>query len=569
MTASIAKIDHNHAEGADVAGALDMLLSDVALGPVRRFVPGPSSAKFALELAKHPRSVVRRGADLGGELAKITVGKSDVVPSSRDRRFADPAWTDNPFLRRMMQAYLVAGRTAEGLVADADLDWRDAERVHFLVSNLIEAWAPSNNPLFNPLAWKALIDTGGLNVVRGTRHLLSDLMSAPRVPSMVDTDAFEVGRNLATTPGSVVLRTPMFELIQYKPTTETVRERPLLIVPPTINKYYILDLAEQRSVVEYLVNQGQQVFVISWRNPDARHAQWGFDAYGVAILDALDAVQQVTGVDQSLLLGVCSGGILASLVMAHLAATGRQDRVAGFGLWVTMLDQERAGVAGALVDQRTAKAAIAASRARGYLDGRALAEVFAWLRPGDLIWNYWVNNYLQGKTPPAFDILYWNADTTRMTAALHRDFVNLGVHNALTGPNGLQVLDTDIDLASVEVDSYVVAGVNDHICPWQACYRSTQMLGGDSRFVLSSSGHIAAMVNPPGNPKSSYFVADKTPDDPAHWQAQARAERGSWWPDFDAWLAERSGASRPAPDAVGSAAHPPLEAAPGTYVFDN
>jgi polyhydroxyalkanoate synthase len=569
MTATTAKIDHDHAEGAEVAGALDLLLGDAALGPFRRFVPLPSTARFARELVKHPRSVARRGADLGGELAKIAAGRSDIVPSSRDRRFADPAWTQNAFLRRLVQAYLMAGRTAEGLVTDVDLDWRDTERVQFLVSNLIEAGAPSNNPLINPLAWKALIDSGGSNVVRGVRHLLADMASAPRVPSTVDTTAFEVGRDLATTPGSVVLRAPMFELIQYNPQTETVRERPLLIVPPTINKFYILDLAAQRSVVEYLVNQGQQVFVISWRNPDARHSGWGFDAYGAAVLDALDAVEKISSVEQSLLLGVCSGGNLASMVMAYLAAGGRQDRVAGFGLWVTVLDEERAGVGAALLDQRTATAAIAASRARGYLDGAALAEVFAWLRPNDLVWNYWVNNYLQGKTPPAFDILYWNADTTRMTAALHRDFVTAGLHNALTVPGGVQLLDTDVDLSRVDVDCYVVAGVNDHICPWQACYRGTQLLGGDSRFVLSSNGHIAAMVNPPGNPKSSYLVSDKTPSDPAQWQAQATAERGTWWPDFDAWLADRAGDTRPAPKSVGTASYPPLEAAPGTYVFDS
>jgi polyhydroxyalkanoate synthase len=269
-------------------------------------------------------------------------------------------------------------------------------------------------------------------------------------------------------------------------------------------------------------------------------------------------------------MGACSGGILSGLVMGHLAQIGRQDRIAGFTLLVTLLDQAPAGTAGAIVDDTTAEAAIAASRARGYLDGRKLAEIFAWLRPSDLIWNYWVNNYLQGKQPPAFDILYWNADTTRMTAKLHRDFVRMAMSNALTKPGGVTILGTDVDLAKVDSDAYIVAGVADHICPWQACYRSTQLLGGTSRFVLSTNGHIAALVNPPTNPKSSYRTTGDAgnPADPVAWQETARPEQGSWWPDYSAWLAERSGPEKAAPQELGNAQFAVLEAAPGSYVLD-
>ena len=324
-------------------------------------------------------------------------------------------------LRRLVQAYLAAGQAAEELVANADLDWRDAERVRFMVENLVEAMAPSNVPLVNPASAKAAIDTAGLSLVRGARNLLRDMASAPRVPAMVDTSGFEVGRNIAATPGAVVLRTEMLELIQYTPQTDQVRRIPLLIVPPTINKHYALDLAPGRSLVEYLVGQGQQVFMISWRNPDARHA-----ALGPGRLRQRGPARRWTrssgsaGTESTALAGVCSGGIIASLAAAHLAATGRQDRLAAFTLLVTVLDNAQAGTSAALVDEPTAAAAKAMSRRRGYLDGRALAEVFAWLRPGDLIWNYWVNNYLLGKQPPAFDILFWNADTTRMTAAAAR-----------------------------------------------------------------------------------------------------------------------------------------------------
>jgi poly(3-hydroxyalkanoate) synthetase len=347
-----------------------------------------------------------------------------------------------------------------------------------------------------------------------------------------------------------------------------VRRVPLLVVPPTINKYYIVDLAPGRSLVEYLVASGQQVFVVSWRNPDARHRDWGADAYGQAILEALEATRRICRVDRSLLLGLCSGGILAAMALAYLVAAGGRDRVAGFGLAVAVLDQARVGTAGAFLDERTARAAVAASAARGYVDGRALAEVFAWLRPGDLIWSYWVNNYLQGRTPSPFDVLYWNADTTRLTAALHRDFLRLAVDNALTRPGAAAMGGSPVDLAKLDTDAYVVAGVADHLCLWQACYRSTQLLGGRSRFVLSSSGHIASMVNPPGNSKASYRTGPDNPPDPADWLDRAVTERGSWWPDYVGWLERRGGGEKNRPRRLGAAGFPPMEPAPGTYVLD-
>jgi polyhydroxyalkanoate synthase len=554
-------------EAADAAAALDLLLAAAALGP-RRLLPGAAGVRFATGLARHPRELARRAGWLAAELGRVGLGRSTLAPPSRDRRFSDPAWTSNPLLRRLLQAYLAAGQTAERLLADADLAWRDAERMRFVVDNLVQALAPSNNPATSPVFWKAVIDSGGGNLVRGARHLAADLATPPRVPSMVAADAFEVGADLAVTPGAVVLRTPMFELLQYQPQTPRVRRVPLLIVPPTINKHYILDLAPGRSLVEFLVQAGQQVFVISWRNPDARHRDWGADAYGRAIVEALEATQRICRSDRSLLLGLCSGGILAAMVLAHLAATGRQDRVAGFGLAVAVLDQARAGIAGAALDEGTARAAVAASAARGFLDGRALAEVFAWLRPGDLIWTYWVNNYLAGRTPPPFDILYWNADTTRMTAGLHRDFVRLAVDNALTRPGAAGMLGSPVDLAKIDTDAYVVAGVADHLCPWQSCYRSTQLLGGRSRFVLSTSGHIASMVNPPGNQKASFRIAPENPPEPADWLGQATIEHGSWWPDYLDWLQRRGGGERARPRRLGAAGFRPGDPAPGTYVLD-
>ncbi len=557
------------AEQADeIAAPLDLLLSAAATGPLRRFAPNASWYRFAGGLAVRPRTVGRRGAALAAELGRIAAGTSERAPSRRDRRFADPAWTHNPLLRRLVQAYLAAAETAGALVGDSGLDWRDAERMNFVIDNVVEALAPSNNPLTSPVGWKALIDTGGQSAVAGLRNLVKDLGRPPRVPRMIEADAFELGKTVGTTGGAVVLRTDVLEVIQYAPQTPEVLSVPVLIVPPVINKFYVVDMAPGRSMVEYFLQQGVQVFTVSWRNPDARHREWGMDAYGQAILAAMDAVQRIARSAAVHLLGTCSGGILSAMLAGYLADRGELDRLAGLTLAVTVLDQSRAGLPSAVANERIAAAAIASSASRGYLDGRALAEVFAWLRPGDLIWNYWVNNYLQGRRPPPFDVLYWNADTTRMTAALHRDFVELGMANSLVEPGAAKMLGSPVDLAKVTVPSYVVAGIADHICPWQACYRSTQLLGGETRFVLSTSGHIASMVNPPGNPKATFQVNENNPADPAMWLKTASTEPGTWWPDYVGWLAGRSGELRAAPTALGGGGLEPMEAAPGTYAFD-
>jgi polyhydroxyalkanoate synthase len=372
------------------------------------------------------------------------------------------------------------------------------------------------------------------------------------------------------TPGSVVYRTEEFELIQYAPQTDEVYSVPLLMVPPVINKFYVMDIAPGRSMIEYFVRQGVQVFAISWRNPTAEHRNWGFDSYGQAILNALESVEKITQSDRTHLQASCSGGILAAMTAAHLNAIGEGHRLAGLTLMVTVLDQRKAGFAAAAIDEEAANIAIALSARKGYLDGRSLAEVFAWLRPTDLVWRYWVNNYIEGKPPTAFDVLFWNADTTRMAAALHRDMITMGLHNSLVTPGAVSMLGTPVDLNQLTTDAYVVAGVADHISPWQACYRSARTLGVKNvRFVLSSSGHIASLVNPPGNPKASYRVADVDEPDPEFWLETAEQHTDSWWPDFVSWLGERSGKKQEAPEVLGGAGMAPLEPAPGTYVLEH
>lgn len=546
---------------------LDHPLIAAALGPANRWLPGNAGVKFLDALAKRPDRVKTRVGKLVDELGRIVVGTSQLAPRPKDRRFSDPEWSQNPVLKRIVQIYLAADELAEGLLADAPMEWRDAERMKFVLSNILEAAAPSNNPLISPVAWKTFFATNGANAVSGPRNLLRDFASSPRIPAMVEPDAFRVGVELGITPGAVVYRTEMFELIQYLPQTETVRETPLLIVPPTINKYYVLDLAPGRSLVEYLVRQGQQVFMISWRNPEARHRDWGIDAYAEAVIDAFGVVDRIAGAGTVHTMAACSGGLIACMAAAHRAKAGGIGKLASLNLLVTMIDQNRGGVAGSLIDEGIAHAAIAQSQRTGYLDGRTLAEVFAWLRPADLVWNYWVNNYLQGRTPPRFDILHWNADTTRMPAALHRDFLLAALHNKQATAGAVTVLGTPIDLNEITVDSYVVAGSADHICPWTNCYRSAQLLGGKVRFVLSTNGHIAALVNPPGNRKSNYQVSEDLSVDASDWRAAAPTAQGSWWPDYAAWLGDRSGGDKPASAVLGNTEFRPLGVAPGTYVM--
>ncbi len=440
--------------------------------------------------------------------------------------------------------------------------------MRFAAENVLDALAPTNFPALNPAALKATLDTGGKNLLQGTANLVHDLSRKPHIPAMVDDSAFTVGEDLAISPGAVVLRTELFELIQYEPSTAKVRETPLLLVPPMINKFYIADVAPGRSMLEYFVGAGQQCFTISWRNPDERHAEWDLDDYVSAVLEALGAVETITGSPKSHVMGLCAGGITASCAIGHLAAKGDLDRIAGLTLGVCVLDNANAGTVGALVDRPTAASALAESQRKGYLDGKALAGVFAWLRPNDLVWNYWVNNYLLGKDPPAFDVLYWNADSTNLPHGLHRDFMELSLANDLVKPGERVVLDTPIDLSQITVDSYQVAGIADHITPWQSNYRSTQLLGSQPRFVLSTSGHIASLVNPPGNEKASYQVNGSNPPEAETWLRQATTHKGTWWDDYVAWLGERSGAEKPARKRLGGKGFKPLDPAPGLYVLD-
>ena len=552
---------------------LDVMLNDAASGGPPRFIAPGSAIKVGAGLARHPRRVIGRAAGLGAELARTATGSSELVPAKGDRRFADPAWERSWLFRRLLQGYLAIGETVDGLISDAGVDWRAERRARLAAGNVLDALAPTNFVWSNPTVIKEVVDTGGGNLVRGARHLVHDLNTPPRLPATVDTSKFEVGGNLAVSAGSVVLRTDVFELIQYQPTTDQVRETPLLFVPPTINKFYVLNLSPGRSMIEHYVAQGQQVFAISWRNPEQEQGHFDLDTYARAVGEARDAVASITSQSAVHLAAACSGGIITAGLLGHLAAVGELDRVASLTLMVCALDNDTEGTMPALATRDVAAAAVAESARKGYLDGQALAGVFTWLRPNDLVWNYVVNNYLLGKEPPAFDILFWNQDTVRLAAGLHRDFIHVGLDNSFAHPGTLEVLGEPVDLGAVGLDTYLVAGASDHIVPWESAYQGALLFGGNKRFVLSRSGHIQALVNPPGREgaesRSSFRVADELPATPEEFAAQAPQLPGSWWGDWDAWLAERSGGMKPAPKTLGNPTYKAQAKAPGSYVLAN
>lgn len=550
--------------GGDDMG-LDQLLAQVG---GRRLLPGPEAARLLLGLARRPPRVARRATRLAVGLKRAAAGSPDWTPPKGDRRFSDPAWVESWLFRRLAQGYLTIADEARGLIEDAELDWKSDQQLRLVVDNLIDALAPTNFPWSNPTAIKAAIDQGGRNFVVGARQLARDMSSAPRIPANVDKTAFVVGETVAATPGAVVARQPKFELLQYQPVTTEVREVPVVFIPPMISKFYCVDLSPGRSLIEYLVARGQQVFTISWKNSTKKEAHWDFDSYMEAIIDALKLSAAVCSTDRVHVAGLCLGGIMSTCAVAHLAEIGEQDLVAGLTLNVTVLDTERAGPVPAVVSPATAALATASSRRQGYLAGTELATTFAWLRPNEMIWSNVVNNYLLGKKPPAFDLLFWNADSQNMPAAAHRDLVEFGLANPLPRAGAVTVLGTPIDVSKITADAYAVGAETDHLTPWQSCYRTVGMLGGDTRFVLSSSGHIAAIINPPGNPRARYHVADEYPPSAADWLASAEKKPGTWWEDWAAWLGRRSGPLKAAPKKLGNRQHKVLGPAPGTYVLE-
>jgi len=488
---------------------------------------------------------------------------------STDRRFKDDAWKDNEVFDFIKQSYLLSARYVTDVVSHVDgLDAKTAQKVDFYARQFIDAMSPSNFLMTNPEVLRRTAETGGENLIKGLNNLLSDLERGKgqlRI-KMVDSDAFKVGENIGVSPGKVVYQNDLMQLIQYSPATETVLKRPLLIGPPWINKFYILDLRPRNSFVRWAVNQGHTVFVISWVNPDENLAEKNFADYmKEGYLAALDAIEQATGEREVNAIGYCLGGTLLASTLAYMAAKG-DDRIKTATFFVTMTDFEQAGELGVFIDEEQLQSLEEKMNKRGYLEGSEMATTFNMLRANDLIWSFVVNNYLMGNDPFPFDLLYWNSDSTRMPAKMHSYYLrNMYQQNLLARPNAIELDGVPIDLGKVKVPAYFLSTREDHIAPWKSTYRGTRLLGGQNRFVLAASGHIAGVVNPPDGGKYGHWINQDLPQDPETWLAGATEMAGSWWPDWQRWVTSFDKTMVPA-RTPGDGKLPVLEDAPGSYV---
>jgi polyhydroxyalkanoate synthase len=522
---------------------------------------------LAKEAAVHPTLMLEEQAELVRDIIRVLAGQSELKPAPKDKRFADLTWTDNPFYRVFLGGYLAWTKSLYAFIDGTAFDALTKERARFIAELVTSALAPSNS-LANPGAIKRVIDTGGSSIVNGLRNMMSDLFANHGMPSQVDKSAFRVGENLATTPGSVVFRNDVLELIAYKPQTAQVYTLPLLIVPPQINKFYIFDLAPDDSLFDYLVKGGVQLFTISWRNPTAAQRNWGMDTYVGAVAEAVAVTQEICKVEKINIGGACAGALTMSALLGYYAAGSDPNPLNSATHWVSVLDIGSDSMLGVFATKNILETAKAASALRGVLYGSDMGRIFAWLRPNDLVWNYWVNNYLLGKDPPAFDMLYWNADNTRLPAKLHADLLDIYAESKLLRPGAMVVSGRPIDIRGVTLDSYFSAGITDHIAQWKHVYRAMTAFGGDRTFVLSAAGHIQSIVNPPAAAgRRQYLLNADIHADAESWLRDAQVHAGSWWPHWLAWLQQRSGRRVDAPAQAGSAAYPPIVAAPGTYVL--
>ena len=490
------------------------------------------------------------------------------APSS-DRRFKDDAWQENEVFDFIKQSYLLSARYVQDVVKHVDgLDPKTAQKVDFYSRQFVDAMSPSNFLLTNPEVLRKTAETGGENLLKGLNNLLSDLERGKGKLSikMVDTDAFKVGDNIGVSPGKVVYQNDLIQLIQYTPSTEKVLKRPLLIGPPWINKFYILDLRPRNSFVRWAVAQGHTVFVISWVNPDAKLAEKNFEDYmREGYLASLDAIEQATGERDVNAIGYCLGGTLLASTLAYMATKG-DDRIKSATFFVTMMDFQEAGELGVFIDEEQLQSLEEKMNKRGYLEGSEMATTFNMLRANDLIWSFVVNNYLLGNDPFPFDLLYWNSDSTRMPARMHSFYLRkMYQENLLAQPGGISLAGVPIDLCKIKTPAYFLSTREDHIAPWKSTYRGTQLLSGPKRFVLAASGHIAGVVNPPEGGKYSHWINQDLPSDPEEWFKGATEIAGSWWPDWHRWVSAQAKAQVPA-RMPGDGKLKPIEDAPGSYV---
>ena len=492
-----------------------------------------------------------------------------IKPAPDDKRFKNEVWVENPLLDFMKQCYLLLSQHVQSAVRSVEgIDPHTSRKVQFYTRQLVDALSPTNFAATNPDVLKATVESRGENLIRGLDHLIEDLERGQGRLSlkMSDLSAFKLGENIATSPGKVVFQNDLMQLIQYEPSTDTVYRRPLLIIPPWINKFYILDLKPKNSLIKWCVDQGHTVFVISWVNPDAELAKKGFADYLLeGPLAALGAIKRAAGEDEANVVGYCIGGTLAVSTLAYMAAK-KDRRVKSATLFASLLDFSDVGDIAVFIDEEQLKLLDDHMDRLGYLDGRHMAEAFNLLRENDLIWFFVVNNYLLGREPIAFDLLYWNSDSTRMPAAMHSFYLRSMYHqNVLKEPGGITLADVPIDLRKVKIPTYFLSTREDHIAPWRSTYAGTRLLSGPKRFVLGASGHVAGVINPPTPKKYGYWTNQELPDEPEAWLSGAVFHEGSWWEDWANWIADHAGTRVPA-RTPGDGELTPIEDAPGSYV---
>jgi polyhydroxyalkanoate synthase len=532
---------------------------------------GGELAQLALSsqrIASLQMDYVRRLGELwAGTLRRQQGGPYQPVvdPEPGDRRFSAAEWRENPYYDYLKQQYLLGARLVTQAVEAADVDDKTRQRLRFFARQYVDMLCPANFAATNPDAIRTAIDSNGEALARGVKNLIGDVERG-RI-SQTDEAAFEVGRNLAVTPGKVIYENEVMQLIQYAATTPKVRKRPLVIVPPCINKYYVLDLSPENSFVRYAVAQGNTVFMVSWRNPTAEQGHLAWDDYlEHGVVQAMRVARDVAKSERLNMLGFCVGGTLLGCALGVLAARG-DDWTESITFLAAMLDFEDVGEIGVFVDEASVKAAEATLGGGGIKSGRDLAQVFNALRANDLVWSYVVNNYLKGKAPDAFDILYWNGDSTNLAGPFFAWYLrNAYLENNLKVPGKVRTLGVDLDLTRIAAPTYVLATREDHIVPWKSAYRTTRLVSGERRFVLGASGHIAGVINPAGKNRRSYWTQEATPADAESWLASAEERPGSWWRDWNDWLARHSGGEKAAPKRLGNARAKPIEDAPGRYV---
>ncbi len=548
-------IDMAGVDPASLNDALKAVMTDAMMDPMRI---GSWMTSLMLAEQNAGMNMLRR---LGG-MEPIAA----IAPPSGDKRFSDPEWSENPLLAGMIEDYRIRSEAALQLVDTSRLPESTKRKARFAVQLMNDALAPSNVPWINPGVVREAMDTKGQSLVAGLQNFLDDVKNNNGYPRQVDSSGFVIGKNIGATPGRVVMRNELIELIAYEPQTPKVHAIPLLMCPPWINKYYIMDLAPGRSFVEWAVQHGHQVFMISYRNPDASMANYTMDDYlRQGILAAIDAVQDLTGAPKVDLAALCLGGTLALIAMAYLAAHDQGDRVNSCTLTNTLIDFSIPGDLGVFTDEDTISKLEAKMAEKGYLESAEMAKTFDWMRANDLIWSYVVSNWFKGKQPPAFDILSWNADSTRMPVAMHSQYLRTCyLHNSIVTPNAFSIDGTPIDLGKIQTPIYVLGAEGDHIAPWHATYRTTQLTGGETKYTLTNAGHIAGIVNPPGGKKTAYWTKSSATkgESPSAWRESSTKHAESWWEDWAKWAEPRGG------EMVAPYDLPEGEAAPGRYVIN-